>query len=160
VPTRGPRPIALLGAAAAVAVLLAGCASGGGNGSSAAPAGSAPATTAGQAATTAPPAGGGYGGGDRYGGGSGGSGGGTSTSGNAKIAGVAFPAKVQVTAGQKVTWTNTDGFPHTVTADNGSFDSGPVAAGTSYARTFKQAGTFAYHCKIHSRMHGTVVVTG
>ena len=65
-----------------------------------------------------------------------------------------------MTAGQKVTWTNTDGFPHTVTADNGSFDSGPVAAGTSYARTFKQAGTFAYHCKIHSSMHGTVVVTG
>ena len=137
-------------------MLLAGCASGGGNGSSAAPAGSAPATTAPLAA------GGGYGGryGGGSGGGSGGSGGGTSTSGNAKIAGVAFPAKVQVTAGQKVTWTNTDGFPHTVTADNGSFDSGPVAAGTSYARTFKQAGTFAYHCKIHSSMHGTVVVTG
>ncbi|HYY77835.1 MAG TPA: plastocyanin/azurin family copper-binding protein [Actinomycetes bacterium] len=155
-PTRGPRPLALLGAAAAVTVLLAGCASGGGNGSSAAPAGSAPATTAPLAA------GGGYGGryGGGSGGGSGGSGGGTSTSGNAKIAGVAFPAKVQVTAGQKVTWTNTDGFPHTVTADNGSFDSGPVAAGTSYARTFKQAGTFAYHCKIHSSMHGTVVVTG
>jgi plastocyanin len=31
--------------------------------------------------------------------------------------------------------------------------------GSTFGHTFATAGTFAYHCKIHSTMHGTVVVT-
>jgi plastocyanin len=34
-----------------------------------------------------------------------------------------------------------------------------MASGT-YARTFTAAGTINYHCQVHSRMHGTVIVGG
>jgi len=77
------------------------------------------------------------------------------------INGFAFmPASVSVTAGSTVTWTqNQSGVMHTVTADNGSFDSGALATGRTFSMTFSTAGTFAYHCSIHPSMHGTVTVT-
>ena len=69
------------------------------------------------------------------------------------------PTAITVKAGDKVTWTNNDGFAHTVTLDDNSVDSGNLAAGATFDNTFATAGTFAYHCKIHSSMHGTVTVT-
>ena len=69
------------------------------------------------------------------------------------------PATITVKAGDKVTWTNNDGFAHTVTLDDNSVDSGNFNAGSTFDHTFAVAGTFAYHCKIHSSMHGTVTVT-
>jgi plastocyanin len=61
--------------------------------------------------------------------------------------------------GDSVKWTNEDSITHTVTADDGAFDSGNLAAGKAFSFTFDQAGTFAYHGKIHQRMTGTVTVT-
>jgi plastocyanin len=58
-----------------------------------------------------------------------------------------------------VTWANADIEKHTVTADDGSFDSGDVAAGASFQHTFATAGTVKYHCIIHESMTGTVTVT-
>ncbi len=79
---------------------------------------------------------------------------------SAKIAGFAFqPVSVSVSKGGTVTWTNNDSSPHTVTAADGSFDSGNMAPGASYSRTFTSAGTFAYSCAYHSSMQGSVVVT-
>jgi plastocyanin len=69
------------------------------------------------------------------------------------------PATITVKAGTKVTWTNNDTFAHTVTLDDNSVDSGNVAASATFDNTFATAGTFAYHCKIHASMHGTVTVT-
>lgn len=69
------------------------------------------------------------------------------------------PATITVKAGDKVTWTNNDSFAHTVTLDDNSVDSGNLAGGATFDNTFATAGTFAYHCKIHSSMHGTVTVT-
>jgi plastocyanin len=46
-----------------------------------------------------------------------------------------------------------------VTADDKSFDSGRKSAG-SWPHSFAKAGTVAYHCEVHSKMHGTVVVAG
>jgi plastocyanin len=60
--------------------------------------------------------------------------------------------------GTTVTWTNDDGVNHTVTSDQGAFDSGPLATGQTFSQTFNQAGTFTYHCTIHPSMQGTVVV--
>ena len=40
-----------------------------------------------------------------------------------------------------------------------TFDSGNVAAGTTFSHTFAAAGTFAFHCNIHSSMKGTITVT-
>jgi plastocyanin len=54
-----------------------------------------------------------------------------------------------VPVGTTVTWTNHDTVPHTVTADDGSFDSGTLQPGQSYTRTFSSAGNYPYHCSIH-----------
>jgi plastocyanin len=78
-----------------------------------------------------------------------------------KVVGFAFaPQTVTVAVGDTVTWTNGDNVTHTATADGGSFDTGSIAGGTRSAGvTFNTAGTFAYHCRIHASMHGTVAVT-
>jgi LPXTG-motif cell wall-anchored protein len=83
------------------------------------------------------------------------------------------PKTITVNVGDTVTWIHdSTSTPHTVTADNGSFDSSPgcpasipacLGAGSTYQHTFTQAGTFAYHCKIHGAaggigMAGTIVV--
>ena len=85
---------------------------------------------------------------------------GGSSSSAVEIKNFAFdPAGASVTAGSKVTWTNSDSTAHTVTFDDGSADSGNLAPGATFDHTFASAGTFAYHCAIHSSMKGTVTVT-
>jgi plastocyanin len=72
------------------------------------------------------------------------------------------PAAITVKVGTKITWTNNDAAPHTVTADSASSDapaSSNVANGGTYSFTFNKAGIYAYHCAIHPSMHGTVTVT-
>ena len=68
------------------------------------------------------------------------------------------PKSVSISAGNIVTWTNKAGQAHTVTADDGSFDSGQLAANDAFANVFDTAGTFTYHCSIHPQMTATVVV--
>lgn len=68
------------------------------------------------------------------------------------------PVTITIAAGTTVTWTNNDGAAHTVTSDSGTFDSGNIANGKTYSRTFSETGTFAYHCAIHSSMKATVIV--
>ena len=68
------------------------------------------------------------------------------------------PASITVRAGTTVTWTNTGGAPHTATADDGSFDSGSLSGGSTFSQPFTKAGTYAYHCAIHTSMKWTVVV--
>lgn len=70
------------------------------------------------------------------------------------------PATLTVTAGTTVSWRNDQGVTHTVTADDGSFDSGDVVQGAEFSQVFATAGTFAYHCTIHDTMTGTVTVEG
>jgi plastocyanin len=55
-------------------------------------------------------------------------------------------------------WTNNDISPHTVTANDGSFNSGNLAPGQSYTYTFTAPGTYAYHCTYHPWMVATVTV--
>lgn len=69
------------------------------------------------------------------------------------------PTTLSVKAGTSVTWTNTGSAAHTVTADDGSFDSGTVSGGATFTQAFATAGTFTYHCKIHSSMKATITVT-
>ena len=68
------------------------------------------------------------------------------------------PASLEVAVGATVTWTNQDTAGHTVTADDGSFDSDTLSNGATFSQTFATAGTFAYHCKIHSSMKATIIV--
>ena len=77
----------------------------------------------------------------------------------AAIKGFSFqPDVLKVKVGAKVTWTNDDTVPHTVTADTNSFDSGNLQPAGSFSFTFTRPGTYAYHCSIHPSMHGSVVV--
>ncbi|HSJ50192.1 MAG TPA: cupredoxin domain-containing protein, partial [Actinomycetota bacterium] len=68
------------------------------------------------------------------------------------------PRSVTVERGTRVRWSNAGRNAHTVTADNGSFDSGPLAPGDRFRRRFRRVGTFTYHCTIHPRMSGTIQV--
>jgi plastocyanin len=89
-----------------------------------------------------------------------------------KIANIDYsPSEVSIHVGEKVTW-NWAGPDrnHTVTSDSGqaeSYESAPgvpdvaVAdgpAGETFSHTFNQTGTFTYHCRVHSSMHGKVNV--
>ena len=69
------------------------------------------------------------------------------------------PGSILVQAGDTVTWTNTGSTPHTVTADDGSVDSGPLAPRASFSQTFPATGLFTYHCAIHPQMTGAVTIT-
>ncbi len=57
-----------------------------------------------------------------------------------------------------VTWENLDSTQHTVTAVDGSFNSGSIAPGATWNYTFTSPGTFSYYCQFHNWMKGTVVV--
>jgi plastocyanin/predicted lipoprotein with Yx(FWY)xxD motif len=75
------------------------------------------------------------------------------------IARYAFgPAALTVKVGATVTWTNKDGPSHTVTADHGTFNSGDIATGGTFKKTFSKAGTYTYHCSIHPSMSGSITV--
>lgn len=68
------------------------------------------------------------------------------------------PSTVTIQEGGKVIWINRDSTEHTATLDGGSFDSGALAEGKLKSESFKQPGTYAYHCEIHPDMTGTVEV--
>jgi nitrite reductase (NO-forming) len=58
-----------------------------------------------------------------------------------------------------VTWANQDTIPHTVTAKDGSFNSGELDPGKSWSHTFTLPGTYHYYCIYHSDvMTGEVIV--
>lgn len=77
----------------------------------------------------------------------------------ADIQGMSFsPATITVSVGDTITFTNRDGAPHTATAEDGSFTTATLSNGKSETIAFDTAGTFAFFCKIHPGMKGTVVV--
>jgi len=82
------------------------------------------------------------------------------TTANVSISGYAFhPKTLKIEVGTTVKWTNKQNITHTVTANNGSFNSGNLAPGHSFSHKFKKVGKFPYHCMIHTFMKATVIVT-
>jgi len=73
--------------------------------------------------------------------------------------GVYSPNSVTVKVGQTVNWVNRDTVGHTAT-DSGVFDTGSIPAGSAHdvPVAFNTAGTFSYHCTLHSGESATVVV--
>jgi plastocyanin len=77
------------------------------------------------------------------------------------------PAEIRISAGDRVEWVNEDHDAHSITADDGSFDSHPdcsedaqdrcLPAGSSWSRTFADPGRYAYHSKTEGQK-GVVVV--
>jgi plastocyanin len=109
----------------------------------------APATTpAGPAATAAP-------GGSPYG-----DDGATTAAATAavEISNFTFAASAAA-PGASVAVSNLDGAPHTVTADDGSFQSGTVDGGATGGFVAPAApGTYSFHCEIHPQMNGSLTV--
>jgi plastocyanin len=68
------------------------------------------------------------------------------------------PATITITAGTTITWTNKDGYAHTVTSDTNLFNSGNIGTNGTFSYTFATAGTYQYHCAIHASMTAKVVV--
>jgi len=70
------------------------------------------------------------------------------------------PDNVTVVIGvnNTVIWTNNDNEPHTVTATDGSFDSGNMSPGATFTYTFTKPGIYTYICTYHPWMHGYVTV--
>jgi plastocyanin len=64
------------------------------------------------------------------------------------------PKTISINVGDTITWTNDGAAPHTVSADDASFDSGNLDKGATFSRTFDTAGTFAYFCKYHGSKGG------
>jgi len=69
------------------------------------------------------------------------------------------PKPITVKTGSTITVTNDDNTTHTLTANNGAFDTGDVGSGQRGRITVTRVGTFAYHCTIHTFMTGTARVT-
>jgi plastocyanin len=69
------------------------------------------------------------------------------------------PATLTVVAGSNVTWMNDDNMIHTVTTTEGSLNSGDIAVGASYAKTFSSTGTFNYYDAHNTNMTGVLIVT-
>lgn len=65
---------------------------------------------------------------------------------------------VEIVAGTTVEWRNRDPLAHTVTSDDGAFDSGEVRPESRWRHTFTIPGTYAYHCTPHPDMKARVVV--
>ncbi len=79
------------------------------------------------------------------------------------------PASLTVKAGTAVILANVGGKPHSLTADDGTFDTGivnPGAAGGRFAGSNvsiipTKPGKFGFHCEVHpDAMKGTLEVTG
>jgi plastocyanin len=69
------------------------------------------------------------------------------------------PANMQVPAGTRVTWTNGDAAPHTVTFTATKQGSSALQQGQTFSYTFATPGTYAYYCAVHPYMTATVTVS-
>jgi len=74
-----------------------------------------------------------------------------------------IPSQLTIPAGTTVIWVNDEQAKHTVSADDGSFDSSDQELGVRYTDTFAEPGTYRYFCRYHGDvggvgMAGTIVV--
>lgn len=84
----------------------------------------------------------------------------TQTVGVLTINSFAFsPEPLKVMASSVVNVQNKDNVAHTVTSDDGGFDSGSIASGANGRFTApSKPGTYTFHCSVHPSMKGTLIV--
>ncbi len=74
------------------------------------------------------------------------------------IEGMKFiPERIEVAAGDTVTWTNRDLVPHTVTAGK-AIESGTIEPGKTWKYVARTKGAFDYTCRFHPVMRGALAV--
>lgn len=77
------------------------------------------------------------------------------------IQGFAFSGDLTVQPGQEITVTNNDAMAHTLTADDGAFDTGLIGPDESVTFTAPdEAGDYGFHCEPHPQMTNTLTVEG
>lgn len=59
------------------------------------------------------------------------------------------PQDITVSAGTTITWHNVGSMSHTVTADNGLFNSGTLIPDESFSYDFTTPGSYPYYCQFH-----------
>lgn len=70
-----------------------------------------------------------------------------------KIENMKFPQNIiAANSGDMLIWKNDDLVPHTVTSENGLFDSGVIESGKSWKFKVKKSGLFKYKCIFHPEM--------
>ena len=75
------------------------------------------------------------------------------------IAGFQFsPLVMRASVGDTVVWENRDIVPHTATADDGSWDSGPIPAKSKVTMILRSAGEQPFTCIYHANMKGKLIV--
>jgi plastocyanin len=80
------------------------------------------------------------------------------------MVGVSFsPVEVHVAPGATVQWVNTSPLQHTVTSDDGWFDSGLVDPDGTFSQEFDAPGVYQYYCQPHGAaglngMSATIIV--
>ena len=70
------------------------------------------------------------------------------------------PSSLEVESGDTVVWTNDGSATHDVSADDGTFQSGPMAPAQSFTFTFETNGTYVYRSTTDADLTGSVVVGG
>lgn len=69
------------------------------------------------------------------------------------------PVLMNVAAAATVTWLNRDDIPHKIVSSDSRFaSSGVLDTDQKYTTAFPRPGTYPYHCSIHPRMTGKVIV--
>ena len=68
------------------------------------------------------------------------------------------PERLEVAAGDRITWTNRDIVPHTVTAPAQKMESGELTQGKSWSTVVRNKGEIDYICRLHPVMKGVLVV--
>lgn len=67
------------------------------------------------------------------------------------------PERLEVAAGDRITWVNRDFVPHSVTAKQAGVESGDLAQNARWTWTAKAKGEMAYICRLHPMMRAVVV---
>jgi plastocyanin len=76
------------------------------------------------------------------------------------ISGFSFGNPITVAAGSEVRVINNDSSAHTLTAVDGTFDSGDLGIGEDFTFVVETPGTYEFFCAIHPSMTGSMIVTG
>jgi plastocyanin len=68
------------------------------------------------------------------------------------------PLRAQMKAGTRMRFMNNGKLVHTIVAEDGSWNAGPLRPAQSVTVAFAKPGTFRYHCKEHPWAIGEVIV--
>ncbi len=70
------------------------------------------------------------------------------------------PAAISAKVGQVIAFSNKGFEPHNATLDAGGCGTATLQTGNSDGLVFTAAGTYPFHCTVHTQMHGTITVIG